>query len=366
MNDRLTGLQKWLKGKNAGAMLVSAPINIFYLSGFKSDPHERFLGLFVFQDGPAVLVCPAMEIENVRQTDFDGEVIGYSDHENPWDKIASLFKSKTDTTQMTLAAELTHLTYSRAQDLQQLGGQVELIDAEEAIGKLRRIKTAGEIKAMQKAAEMADFAVQTGIKAIKKGRTEQAIIAEIEYELTKRGYSEMAFTTMVLTGEKTALPHGRPGSRQIKEGDFVLFDLGIVADGYCSDITRTVVYKHASEEQMKIYDTVLQAEMKAIEEVKTGMKIGDLDKVARKVIEAAGYGEYFTHRLGHGLGIEAHEAPSMSENNTDTFEDGMAFTVEPGIYIPGTGGVRIEDDIVLENGQPRILTQYPKELQVIE
>jgi len=170
---------------------------------------------------------------------------------------------------------------------------------------------------------------------------------------------------MVLFGEKTGEAHGNPGLRTLKPGDMVLFDLGVVLDGYCSDITRTVAYKSINDKQKEIYETVQRAEQEALEASKPGTRIGDLDMVARNIITEAGYGEYFLHRLGHGLGISVHEFPSMSRNNDDVLQEGMVYTIEPGIYIPGLGGVRIEDDVIITKDGYETLTKYPKELQII-
>lgn len=175
----------------------------------------------------------------------------------------------------------------------------------------------------------------------------------------------MSFDTTVLTGDKAASPHGKTGDRKLQEGDLVLFDLGVVHKGYCSDITRTLALGEPGEEQKKVYDIVLKSETAALEAVKPGVTAAELDQISRKVITDAGYGDYFTHRLGHGLGISVHEFPSIHGANPMTMEKGMVFTLEPGIYVPGKVGVRIEDDVaVTENGY-EVLTKYPKELQII-
>ena len=195
--------------------------------------------------------------------------------------------------------------------------------------------------------------------------SELEIVAEIEYEMKKKGVEKMSFATTVLAGAKAALPHGTPDQTKVKKGDFVLFDLGVVYNGYCSDITRTVAFGDVRKEHKKVYETVLNAQMAAVDAVKPGMTCSELDKVARNIIQEAGYGEYFTHRLGHGLGISIHEYPSVTETNNLTLKEGMVFTIEPGIYIPGQVGVRIEDDVVVTKTGREVLTKFPKSLQVI-
>jgi Xaa-Pro dipeptidase len=170
---------------------------------------------------------------------------------------------------------------------------------------------------------------------------------------------------MVLTGVNGASPHGTPGQTKIQKGDFVLFDLGVIVDGYCSDITRTVAYGDINDKQKEIYDTVLRAQLAAIEASKPGVISANVDLTARKIISDAGYGEYFPHRLGHGLGIGVHEYPSLTETNELPLEAGMVYTIEPGIYVPNVAGVRIEDDILVTKNGVEILTKFPKELQYI-
>lgn len=365
MNQRLSALITSIKKQDMSVGFITDPMSIFYLTGFRSNPHERLLAVMVFSETDPLLICPSMEVREAISSGWNGEVLGYEDHQNPWDRIKKAIEDRSLTGTLTIGIESHHLTYARTNELQQVASAVIFTNLEPSLNKLRTIKDKSEIEKLQQAAQMADYAVEVGASLIKKGKSEQAIIAEIEYSLKKRGISEMSFSTMVLAGDKTASPHGKPGERQIREGDFVLFDLGVVVEGYCSDITRTFVYKHASEEQEAIYYTVLEAEEAAINQAQPGMRIGDLDLVARSIIHEKGYGDYFTHRLGHGLGLSVHEAPSMSHDNEERLKEGMVFTIEPGIYVPEIGGVRIEDDIVLTSEGAKALTQYPKELIVI-
>jgi Xaa-Pro dipeptidase len=190
-------------------------------------------------------------------------------------------------------------------------------------------------------------------------------MTEIELALKKRGVTHMSFDTTVLSGPKAASPHGKTGDRKIQKGDLVLFDLGVVHKGYCSDITRTVAFGEPNEEQKAVYDVVMRAEQAAVDAVKPGVTAAALDQTARQVIEDAGYGEFFTHRLGHGLGISVHEFPSLHGLNELQLEAGMVFTIEPGVYVPGKVGVRIEDDVAVTADGVEVLTKFPKDLQII-
>ena len=223
-----------------------------------------------------------------------------------------------------------------------------------------------KLKKSVQACSLADYAVEVGCSEIQEGKTELDILAAIEYELKKKGVSRMSFATMVLTGANGASPHGTPGLTKIQKGDFVLFDLGVVVEGYCSDITRTVAYGDINDKQNEIYETVLKAQLAAIEASKPGVSCKDIDLTARSIIGDAGYGDYFPHRLGHGLGISVHEYPSVTETNSLLLERGMVYTIEPGIYVPNVAGVRIEDDVFVTETGVEVLTKFPKELQQIK
>ncbi len=365
MKQRLDRVMEWLQEQDIDLCFVQSKENVFYFTQFYTDPHERLMGVFLFKEQDPFFVCPNMEVNQAKSAGWSYEVIGYSDHENPWELIDLALKQRQISIER-LAFEKDVTSYSRAEVLLEITGQPQLLPAEEKLNRLRVIKDDNEIKIMREAAELADFGVQVGVDALRTGVTEMEVLATIEYELKKKGIREMSFSTMVLFGEKSGDPHGNPGLRTLKEGDFVLFDLGVILDGYCSDITRTVVYKKATEEQKKVYNTVLKAQMAALEASKAGTRIGDLDTIARKIIENAGYGDYFPHRLGHGLGINVHEYPSMSFTNDEYLKEGMVYTIEPGIYLPAIGGVRIEDDVVITREGHQTLTNFPKEFTIIK
>ncbi|MFL6518411.1 MAG: M24 family metallopeptidase, partial [Bacillus sp. (in: firmicutes)] len=240
------------------------------------------------------------------------------------------------------------------------------VSAEEKLRLLRMIKDANELKIIEEACALADYAVEFGVSELREGKTELEVLNAIEYALKQKGVTEMSFATMVLTGANAASPHGNPGETKIQSGDLVLFDLGVVVDRYCSDITRTVAYGDINDKQKEIYDTVLKAQLAAIDASIPGVTAAEVDLTARRIIADAGFGEYFPHRLGHGLGISVHEYPSLTETNQLVLEEGMVYTIEPGIYVPDVAGVRIEDDIYITSVGARILTKFPKELQIIK
>ncbi len=365
MAERVEALLKNMKSNNIDSMFVTSQANVYYMTNYYTDPHERLVAVYISNNFDPVLIIPAMEEEDAKAAGWQYELITYQDHENPWEKFYQTLHHNKKLPQ-TIGVENSHLTLDRYQTLQKFFSNTTVIDGEELLANLRVIKSKQEYERLKTAADLADFGIKTGIQSIREGVTELEVIANIEYELKKQGIQEMSFSTMTLSGAKTASPHGTPSMKKINSGDIVLFDLGVVYEGYCSDISRTVAFKSLTEEQKTIYNTVLQAEQKAIDASKIGVATGQLDQIARNHIADAGYGDYFTHRIGHGLGIETHEYPSMHGNNDLPLKAGMCYTIEPGIYVPGVAGVRIEDMIYLTEQGPEVLTKSPKDLQIID
>jgi Xaa-Pro dipeptidase len=306
-----------------------------------------------------------MEQKSVRESGWKYDIIAYDDTEDPWEMIANNF-NKILKKNCLIAIEKNNLIVAKFEKIRSITEGAEFINAEQILNDLRLIKDSEEISILKEAAKFADLGVEIGISEISKGKSELEIIAKIESELKAKGIQKMSFDTMVLFGAKSAEPHGVPGLNTVCKGDFVLFDLGVVYQGYCSDISRTVAYGHVTEKQLEIYYTVLQAQINAINVARKDIKIMEVDLAARNHISNAGYGDFFTHRVGHGLGILIHEYPSLHSKNEDILKEGMVFTIEPGIYVPNIGGVRIEDDIVITEEGNDILTSFTKELLIIK
>lgn len=365
MENRINQLSKWLKQEDISFALITSTPNLFYLSNFYTTPHERIVALGIFQDSEPFLICPKMEMAEAKNAGWSFELLGYSDTDNPWEQLTETIK-KRNIDVSCIAIEKEHLSFERGEKLNNLFPSATFKNVEDQLNQLRLLKDKTEISILREAARLADFGVQVGIDAIKEGKTELEIVATIEYELKKKGVREMSFATMVLTGAKTAAPHGTPAMHKIQKGDLVLFDLGVIVDGYCSDITRTVAFHDINENQREIYNTVLKAQLAAVDICKPGTEIGGIDRTARDIITDAGFGDYFTHRIGHGLGIGIHEFPSLNATNKDVLKTGMTFTIEPGIYVPDIGGVRIEDDLLITEDGVEVLTKFPKELMIIK
>lgn len=236
---------------------------------------------------------------------------------------------------------------------------------EKKIEEIRMVKSSFEIENIKKAQKIAEDAFENVLKFIKPGVTERGIALQLDFYMLSHGAEALSFETIAVTGKKTSMPHGVPDDTVVKNGDFITMDFGAVYNGYHSDMTRTVAVGEVSVEQRKIYEIVLEAQKKALERLKAGVSGKDADAVARDVITAAGYGEYFGHGTGHGVGVEIHELPNLSGRSDNILQTGNVVTVEPGIYIPGKFGVRIEDmAVITENGYEN-LTATPKDLIIL-
>ncbi|MGT2895079.1 M24 family metallopeptidase [Streptococcus entericus] len=353
---KITQLLKKLNEEQVYAAVVSDPVSINYLTGYYSDPHERYMFLFLFAEKEPVLFLPALDAARAEAT-VSFPVVGYVDSENPWEKIKAILP-KTDYPQV--AIEFDNLNVTKLRGLETVFSS-QFVNLTPTINRLRLIKSADEIEKMHAAGLLADKAVQIGFDNISLDKTETDIIATIEYEMRRLGYG-MSFETMVLTGDNAANPHGIPADNRIENNALLLFDLGIAANGYMSDMTRTVAVGQPDQFKKDIYQLCLEAQLAAQDFIKPGVTASEVDAAARSVIEKAGYGEYFNHRLGHGIGMDVHEFPSIMAGNDLVIEEGMCFSVEPGIYIPGQVGVRIEDCGVVTKTGFEVFTHTSKDL----
>lgn len=361
MNSRLNQLTNAMSLQNWDVLLITDPKHVYYLTGFASDPHERFLGLLLTRSDEPVLIVPALDGDAAAAASSISTIITHQDTDNPYELLRGQIKGAIG----TMALEKDQLTVSRYEQLQQFLPAKSYKDAGQVLRDMRVRKSEDEITIMKQAVALVEEVLAQGLKQVKIGMREIELVAELEYLMKKLGADGPSFDTMVLSGTNTALPHGVPGSRQIQEGDLLMFDLGVFAGGYASDITRTFAVGNITPEQERIYNTVLEANEAAIRAVKPGVTYGSIDNAARTVIDTAGYGPAFLHRLGHGLGMDVHEYPSVHGLNQDILQPGAVFTIEPGIYIPGVGGVRIEDDVLVTDNGVEVLTSFPKQLTVI-
>lgn len=343
---RTDKLRKYLK-ENEG-VIISGYANIFYFSGFTSEDAL----LFITHDRN-ILITDSRYTVQARTQAKDFEIHDISEGT---EKIASGLDAEI------LGFEESSVTVEQLARFQKFGKK--LVPMQKLFTKLRAVKDSEEIKRIKNAEALGDAAMTYLLEHLHECMTESEAALMLEFYMRRHGASKTSFDTIVASGVRSSMPHGVATDKVIEKGDFVTFDFGCVLDGYCSDMTRTVVIGHCSEKQKEIYDVVLKAQLAALEAASAGKKCSDVDKVARDIITAAGYGKNFGHSLGHSVGIEIHEKPVFSPNSTDVLEKGNVITVEPGIYIDGFGGVRIEDVIVIGENTEN-LTKSRKDLIII-
>ena len=366
MTDKLTSIQNWLDEQQLDVAYFSDFHSIDYLTGFNSDPIERVLALFVFPEDEPFIFAPALEVETVKNSGWQHPVYGYQDQENPWALIGEHLHAHTKHTEKW-AVEKDQLTLNRASFIQTAVPEAKFIgNLSPLMTKMHLIKTPDEIVKLHKAGLDADRAFEFAFSALQEGVSELQVMAKLEYDLKSSGVTGMSFETLVQFGAHAAQPHGDTSNNTLKPGDLALFDLGTIYDGYVSDATRTVAFQSVSDHQRDVYNVVLDAQLTAQNAAKPGITAGELDGIARNVITKAGYGEYFVHRLGHGIGSSVHESIQIAQGNDLVLQPGMSFSIEPGIYIPGDLGIRIEDSVIVTENGVDPYTHSSKELRIID
>lgn len=356
MNNRIQSLRKRLLKGNIDAFLVTYPINRSYITGFSGSS-----GFALVTNDQQILITDFRYKIQSQQEAPDWSVVF---HQGAIDEVV-VQQCQLHGVQ-SLAFEAEYVSYQMYQKLKQALGNVQLHPVTNWIEQLRVRKSKREIETIRRAVEIADTAFHQLIDELRPGMTELEVAARIETILREQGASSSSFETIVASGKRSALPHGRASQKPLEKGDFVILDFGATYEGYHSDMTRTVVMGRASKKQKEIYELVLQAQMQATQAIAPGITGKEVDRVARDWIASQGYGEYFEHATGHGIGLEVHEAPLLRRTSEDVLKAGMVVTVEPGIYLPDMGGVRIEDDVLVTETGQEVLTKAPKHLIEID
>ena len=348
-----------MAGRHLAAIYLTNPVSIAYLTGFFANPHERLMALVLNADH-ATLIVPALENEKATRNARHADVVAWRDGEDPYALVDRALGSSSE-----IGVEKEHISLFAAEVITSRTGASELVDVGREVRRMRLLKRADEVEKIQRAAAITDAAGDEVFAHIRAGMSEIDVALMLGSNIGGRG-ATLAFPSLVQSGPNSAMPHLEPTSRKLGQGDFVLLDFGAAFEGYNADTTRMAVIGEPSAKQREIHDVVLRGHDAAIAAVRAGVTAGEVDAAARRVIEAAGYGDRFFHRVGHGLGLEAHEDPSVDPGSNTVLEPGMVFTIEPGVYIPGFGGVRIEDDVAVEEGGCRVLTQSDRALRVIK
>lgn len=347
-----------MAGRHLDALYLTRPVSIAYLTGFSANPHERLMALVVGPDS-ATLIVPALEEQKAQEQSAGADVAGWRDGVDPFELVARALGRPSE-----IGVEKDHLTLHAAEVITTRAGVSELVDAGPEIKRRRLIKTDDEIEKLQRAASITDAAGEKVIAGLRPGQTEVEVALLIAAAIGDLG-GALSFPPLVQSGPNSAMPHLEPTHRKIAAGDFVLLDFGAAFAGYKADSTRMAFIGEPGRKHREIHDIVLAGHDAAIGAVRAGVATGDIDAAARRVLEAGGYGKEFIHRIGHGIGLEDHEDPSLDPGSRTVLEAGMVFTVEPGVYVAGLGGVRIEDDVVVEEGGCRVLTKADRSLRVI-
>lgn len=356
ITGRIDNFRSKFEEMGVDAVLVTDDENRRYLSGFVGTAGY----LFITQDH-AVLATDSRYTEQAGNQAPDYRIDRITGRLDWLPGLISEFGIKrlgfeSDNVTVQLLARLK----SAVSESENGSSDLEMIPTSGIPLGLRAFKDRDELALLQRSIDIADQAFVKVAETIAAGDTEDEIAWRIELAVREQGAESLSFPTIVGSGPNAALPHHRAGDRKIQAGESIVIDMGARYKGYCSDLTRTVVVGEPDDQFKKVYDTVLAAQLTAIESVEAGMTGSEADNLARAVIVEAGYGEEFGHSLGHGVGLEVHEAPWVASRVESKLEDGMTFTIEPGIYISGWGGVRIEDVVVLENGRARVLSHAPK------
>lgn len=353
--ERQAKLRAGAKARGWDALFVTPSTNLAYATGLSMWRSERLTALLLLTDGPAVLITPAFEESNVTRDATVDDVKTWQEDEDPVPIAAKLLARKSVGIEGSTAYSTASIVSAAASS--KAGDATALFDA------LRSVKSEEELAFLKEAGRRTVLAIAATHERLRRGMTEREVSGILEGEFTKLGVSGGG---LVQFGPSAALPHGGPGDRALAKGDAVLIDCGCRVRGYTSDVTRTVAFGPPSAELRKVYETVDRAQNAGIDALEAGKTGEDVDRAARKVIEDAGYGAYFTHRLGHGLGMDGHEHPYLVKGNRKPLVAGNTVTVEPGIYLPGKLGVRIEDDYAIRERGLMSLSVRPQELVVLK
>lgn len=340
------------------AVLVPGP-NMYYFTGLQLKQSERLNLAILTKSGELIFLVPQVELSKTESIADSNKIFWYTDEQGPSQALA---QAKTALgTLSRIGVEYNQMRVMEAKAAEALGA-AQTADVCPIIDTLRMHKDAQEVELMKKAVAIVEESLQATLLYIKPGVVELEIAAQLEYEMRKRGSGGTPFGTIVASGYRGALPHGRAADKKIESGDLIVLDFGSTYGGYVADICRTVAVGEIADELKTIYEVVREAQQAAVDVIKPGITAHEVDETARRIIRERGYGQYFTHRTGHGIGLSGHEAPYMMQNSQVVLKPGMSFTVEPGIYLPDKGGVRIEDNIVITEDGFLNLMSYTKEL----
>jgi len=365
-HSRFDKLNASLQTSELDAVILNPGPTLTYLSGLHFHLMERPMVLLFAQDQVPALVLPELELQKVASLPYELQVFAYPENPSEWDDVFRKAAQALGLDGKRVGLEPNQLRLLEYGYVKNNAPKAEYSDAGEALTGLRLKKDQSEIESMRKAVQIAQSALEATIPSIKVGMTEKELSSELVIQLLRNGSEpETPFSPIVSGGPNSANPHASPTERKLQAGDLLVIDWGATHNGYISDLTRTFAVGEIDDEYQKIHKIVQESNAAGRAAGKPGARCADVDIAARDVIEKSGYGKYFTHRTGHGIGMEGHEEPYMRGDNEQLLEPGMAFTVEPGIYLPGRNGVRVEDDVVVTETGAESLSDMPREIRVV-
>ncbi len=363
---RQNRLKMAMRASNIEAMALNAGPSLTYMSGLHFHLSERpVVGLFAPEFHP-VFILPELEAGKLSDLTYQVESFTYGEDPETWQSTFQKSVQAVELSGKRVGIEPRRLRVLELRLLENAAEEIQFVSGEIPLSEMRMLKDEAEQAAMQKAVNTAQNALEAIISDIKPGISEQELARELVVSLLREGSeSEMPFAPIVASGPNSANPHATPTDRRLERGDQLIIDWGANFGGYFSDLTRTFAIGEPQDEMRQIARVVLEANEAAREKTSPGIPAEDVDRAARQVIEEAGYGEFFIHRTGHGLGMESHEHPYIREGNLLPLAPGMTFTIEPGIYLPGKGGVRIEDDVLITNDGMLSFSNFPRALSIL-
>ena len=366
MSEKTALLDSVLEKNGYDAAIFLPSPNMTWLTGQSKILMERPTTLIYRPGMKAALVIAGFEVDAAPEMDIPVEVFTFSDNPAEWGEAFEKAGKYLGLSGSKIAVEPTHFRFFEYDFIRNAVPDCTISGAQKLFMELRLRKNEEELNCMRQAAEIAQDALEQTLKLVAPGVTERQLSAELVAQMLRLGSEpNLPFYPIVGSGPNSANPHAEVSDRRIQKGDFLLFDWGARYKGYCSDITRTFVVGDPSDKQIEVYYSVLAANRAALDAVRPGVTAGSIDDAGRAEIEKRGYGKYFTHRIGHGMGMEDHEEPYIFGGNELILEEGMCFSDEPGIYLPDWGGVRIEDDITVTADAGRCITDFPRELRVL-
>lgn len=363
MKDNLAKLTEILNASEIDGFIFNPGPTLEYITGLNFHLMERPVILIIVKKCKPIIVLPELEKGKLSSLLFDYHCESYSDDQQSMQSALSNVAKMIDLNTRTLGVEPTQIRFLETDYLKSIFPKLKLLSANNSLQYLRISKNQEDLNKVRKAIQIAESALMETLKSVRIGCTEIEIAGELTFQMIKAGSSiDLPFPPIVASGPNSANPHAVPGNRKLQPGDMLIIDWGAKFAGYASDITRTFAIDKINEDFSNIHSIVKKANEAGRKSAGNGIPANKLDHAAREVIDNSGYGEFFIHRTGHGLGMEAHEAPYISSENEQILKPGYLFTIEPGIYIPNQGGIRIEDNVVITEEGSETLTTLPREL----